>query len=334
MFNLLARIKNSNPLKLIWWCLALSILSSTIARYTADSSGFIHYVMVVIGSGGCAWFWLLSRTLFHKNHVLISKKTLVVPMIIVIEGIEALWSPVGVNEVTNELFRVFNNVATIVCITAIVFVWHETLNGFNKIRSINERRFRMVFLGVFSLPVFIAVLWVMGAEAGTFAGDRYDALLTFCAIISLVGSRLAIEYRLKMSTDKSSHFKNTLDIKNDEQTTKLLAHNILEAIRDDSFLTQPNAKVATLADYIGVQEYKVTRCITGHLHYRNFNHLLNNHRIDRAIQIFKDANSQHLNIATIAYDCGFNSLGPFNRAFKQHTGMTPRVFRQQLYPNP
>jgi AraC-like DNA-binding protein len=34
-------------------------------------------------------------------------------------------------------------------------------------------------------------------------------------------------------------------------------------------------------------------------------------------------------ILTIALDAGFQSLGPFNRAFKAQTGMTPSEFRRQ-----
>jgi AraC-like DNA-binding protein len=34
-------------------------------------------------------------------------------------------------------------------------------------------------------------------------------------------------------------------------------------------------------------------------------------------------------ILTIALDAGFQSLGPFNRAFKTQTGMTPSEFRRQ-----
>jgi AraC-like DNA-binding protein len=78
-----------------------------------------------------------------------------------------------------------------------------------------------------------------------------------------------------------------------------------------------------------VQEYKVTRFITSRQQYRNFNNLLNSYRIDRAERIFNDSDSHHLSIATIAYDCGFNSLGPFNRAFREYTGMTLREFRQK-----
>jgi AraC-like DNA-binding protein len=34
-------------------------------------------------------------------------------------------------------------------------------------------------------------------------------------------------------------------------------------------------------------------------------------------------------ITTIALDAGFRSLGPFNRAFKGETGVTPSEFRAQ-----
>jgi AraC-like DNA-binding protein len=33
-------------------------------------------------------------------------------------------------------------------------------------------------------------------------------------------------------------------------------------------------------------------------------------------------------ILTIALDAGFQSLGPFNRAFKSQAGMTPSEFRR------
>ncbi len=323
LVKLLDRIKQSEPLKLIWWCLALCILSATLIRYATMTSGFIYDLMVVLGSGGCAWFWLLSRSLFRDKQALQSKAVLLVPAIIVIEAVEALMPSAG----NNEFYRVFSNVASTVCIAAIVFVWNEALSGFSKIRSKQERRFRITYLSMFSIPVAVAILWVMGAEAETFAAEWNNTLMTGCALIGLIGSRLAVEYRLKSERILATHASNEL---NQDQAAKQLADQVLQAINDDALLTMPTLKVSDLADHIGAQEYKVTRCITSHLQYRNFNHMVNNHRIERAIGVFKNPNYNHLHVATIAFDCGFNSLGPFNRAFKQHTGMTPREYRQQL----
>ncbi len=320
-------MRRLEPLVLIWWCLALSILSSTTTRYLTEKSGFAYDALLVLGSGGCVWFWFLSRTLFRKTKGL-GLGAIVVPVVIAIEAIHALMPPTGLNGTSGEFGRVFSNVASLVCIAAIVYVWNEALSGFSKIRSVEERRFRMVFLGVFSLPVAVAILWVMGAETGSFAAEWKDVLLTFCALTGLVGSRFAVEYRLKTSREKTAHFNPDRNGANDAAVSALLAQKIRKAIQNDALLTKPNLKVSELAEYIGEQEYKVTRCITSQLQYRNFNQLVNSHRINRAIQVFKDPKSSHLTIATIAFDCGFNSLGPFNRAFKQHTGMTPREYRQ------
>ncbi len=37
-------------------------------------------------------------------------------------------------------------------------------------------------------------------------------------------------------------------------------------------------------------------------------------------------------MSTIAYELGFGSLGPFNRAFRAAVGVTPTAWRQQATP--
>jgi AraC-like DNA-binding protein len=39
-------------------------------------------------------------------------------------------------------------------------------------------------------------------------------------------------------------------------------------------------------------------------------------------------------VLTIAMDSGFQSLGPFNRAFKADTGLTPTEYRRRMARNP
>jgi AraC-like DNA-binding protein len=38
-------------------------------------------------------------------------------------------------------------------------------------------------------------------------------------------------------------------------------------------------------------------------------------------------------VASIAFDLGFGSLGPFNRAFRDETGLTPTEYRRQKMAN-
>jgi AraC-like DNA-binding protein len=39
-------------------------------------------------------------------------------------------------------------------------------------------------------------------------------------------------------------------------------------------------------------------------------------------------------ILTVALDAGFGSIGPFNRAFKAHTGLTPSEYRRSRFDGP
>ena len=68
------------------------------------------------------------------------------------------------------------------------------------------------------------------------------------------------------------------------------------------------------------------------LGYRNFNVFLNNHRIEEAKAALSDPTQAEVPVITIAMDAGFQSLGPFNRAFKATTGVTPTEYRRLNAP--
>ena len=86
--------------------------------------------------------------------------------------------------------------------------------------------------------------------------------------------------------------------------------------------------VAALVAALDVPEYRLRRLINQRLGYRNFNVFLNNHRIEEAKAALSDPTQAEVPVITIAMDAGFQSLGPFNRAFKATTGVTPTEYRR------
>jgi AraC-like DNA-binding protein len=91
---------------------------------------------------------------------------------------------------------------------------------------------------------------------------------------------------------------------------------------------QEGLTIGTLAARLGLSEHRLRRTINRGLGYRNFNEYLNRHRLADAKQALADPTQAAVPILTIALDAGFQSLGPFNRAFKAETGMTPSEFRR------
>ena len=87
--------------------------------------------------------------------------------------------------------------------------------------------------------------------------------------------------------------------------------------------------LASLAARLNTPEYKLRRLINQRMGYRNFNAFINSFRLDAVQAALVDPAQRHLPVLTLALDAGFQSIGPFNRAFKAATGLTPTEFRKQ-----
>jgi AraC-like DNA-binding protein len=86
--------------------------------------------------------------------------------------------------------------------------------------------------------------------------------------------------------------------------------------------------IGLLSAELGVPEYRLRQLINEGLGYRNFNAFLNHYRIGEAKAALVDPEQVEVPVLTIAMDTGFQSIGPFNRAFKAATDLTPTEFRR------
>ncbi len=99
-----------------------------------------------------------------------------------------------------------------------------------------------------------------------------------------------------------------------------------------AYLTE-DLTVASLATRLAVPEYRLRRHINQRLGHRNFNAFVNGFRLADARTALADPTQRGLPILTIALTAGFQSIGPFNRAFKVATGLTPSDFRKENLPD-
>ncbi|MDN3279048.1 helix-turn-helix domain-containing protein [Frankia sp. RB7] len=97
---------------------------------------------------------------------------------------------------------------------------------------------------------------------------------------------------------------------------------------------QEGLAIGALAARLDVPEHRLRQAINEGLGYRNFNAFLNRYRIEDARLALSDATQREVPVLTIAMDAGFQSIGPFNRAFKAETGVTPTEFRREVLSRP
>ncbi len=102
----------------------------------------------------------------------------------------------------------------------------------------------------------------------------------------------------------------------------------IQAQMDAGIWQSEGLTVGELAGKVGAPEHQVRKAINQVLGHRNFASFINMARIDAAKARLADQDTLGVTVLGVAFDVGFSSLGPFNRAFREATGMSPTAFRK------
>ena len=123
----------------------------------------------------------------------------------------------------------------------------------------------------------------------------------------------------------------TLDL---SPADRLVLARLETAMDEDEVWRGEDLSITALAALVGAPEHRLRRLINGVLGHRNFADYVNGRRIEAAKTALAAPDLALRSISTIAYDLGFASLGPFNRAFRAATGVTPTEWRTAKTPAP
>lgn len=104
---------------------------------------------------------------------------------------------------------------------------------------------------------------------------------------------------------------------------------LTRALNDDKVYLTRGLSIGALAKQLAIPEYRLRALINKRLGYRNFNALLHEHRLRDACAQLADPAKAHLPILTIALDVGYQSLAPFNQAFRDALQCTPSEYRRK-----
>lgn len=154
------------------------------------------------------------------------------------------------------------------------------------------------------------------------------ALALTLAALSLVGSALFVQLRAGLLPPAPEAAASPApDIRIPAADRALAAK--LDAAMADGAWRREGLTIGALAADLGAPEHRLRRLINDSLGHRNFADFLNGHRIEAAKTALADPARAREPVSAIAFDLGYASLGPFNRAFKDATGKTPTEWRKQ-----
>lgn len=217
-------------------------------------------------------------------------------------------------------------------IASLVVVGHALLiaaKGISDDLIEQRRKFRVYFIAIVAVQVanVLAIELLLGESIPgwlNFLNVSVIAALTIGLAVPLL--RLSPDFFAPVAVQGEGPVSRVTD---ELRPAELVLKRVLLSAMSEGVYRQSGLTIRVLADRLGCPEHQLRKLINGRLDFRNFSAFLNSYRIPEAKSMLADSGQVRTQVLTIALDLGYGSLGPFNRAFKSATNMTPTEYRQK-----
>ncbi len=269
----------------------------------------IHFAAL----GGTGLFWLFIVALFEDRAV--APRTLAPWALLTMIGMIG-WAPAPMP----EIWLLHNLIEAGFAAHALYVIWRSWRGDLVEAR----RRLRGPFLAVVTLYVMTLSAFEI-AEGMGFFQDWFRLLGgVSMAIYCSAGAFVFLQAREALFGAAAPAPAPAIGLNAAERATL----QKLEALMAEGAWQTEGLTIGALAEQVGVPEHQLRPLINDHLGFRNFAAFVNARRVEAAKAILRDPAKARVTVAAIAFELGFGSLGPFNRAFKEATGVTPTEFRR------
>jgi len=286
-----------------------------------------HAPLIALSTGNVVVFWLFTRALFDEAFKLRWWHALAWATVAAFSFVNCMWiAPVSSVRISIIAVNLIALGFIALAVTQTIASWSADL--------VERRRGVRVFIVATSalyggVNAVLQILLPIGAAAEIASTVNSAVLAGVVAAICYAMMRVDGADLFPATPEAQVIIAPSQAVAAEDANDQKLVNALMRLMADERIYRHDNITIGTLATKLGIPEYRLRRLINQRLGYRNFNVFLNNHRIEEAKAALSDPTQAEVPVITIAMDAGFQSLGPFNRAFKATTGVTPTEYRRQ-----
>ena len=285
----------------------------------------VHAPVIGLSTGNVVVFWLFTRALFDETFRLRWWHALIWVAVAVFSFVNCMWLAPA-SGVRPSIVAI-----NLLALGFIVLAVAQTITSWSADLVEHRRRVRVFIVSAAALYGGLnAVLQISlsGSGPAEIANTVNSAVLAaVVAAISIAMMRVEGADLFPAAPQVQAGASEAAVVEASAADQKLI-DALMRLMGDERIYRHDNVTIGTLATKLAIPEYRLRRLINQRLGYRNFNVFLNEHRIAEAKAALADPSQAEVPVITIAMDAGFQSLGPFNRAFKATTGVTPTEYRR------
>ena len=198
-----------------------------------------------------------------------------------------------------------------------------------------RRKLRMIFLLIIGIIIIMSV--VMGrvlVPLGLVTPlATYLSSSIFCAANGIMGLIVILRGGTHFFIEPGRPSISAPAVSKEDALSDADALTITQAFKESHIHREGGLSIGSLAAKLAIPEYRLRKIIHKKLGYRNFNALVHDYRIQEATERLVSVEERNLPILTIALSVGYQSINPFNRAFRELKGMSPSEYRSQHHVN-
>lgn len=315
------------------WVSVLFCLS--VIGYITNSSPTLHRhfgfwiaPFWVFSLGGAGTLWLFVTTLFEDRPLTVGQ--LVPVTVLTLIGAAAI---VSEGSIRSGVWIVHNVLEIALFVHALAVIYRSWQGDLVEAR----RRLR----GAFFVVVLSYTILLSSIEIGESMGTRADwypmAGAVSLALLCIAGAGVLLQARESLFGAATPDMARAAPGEaaagapafQSDPADRIALGKLDDKMGPGEAWRREGLTIGALAQELGVPEHRLRRLINEHLGHRNFAAYVNAKRIAAAKGRLSDPDQVQTTVAAIAFDLGFGSLGPFNRAFKDATGQTPTEWRRQ-----
>ena len=195
----------------------------------------------------------------------------------------------------------------------------------------NRRSFRVVFVSLITAFAILKTVFYAIYDVSAQPDWVPTAFATVMLVFEIVFAYWALRPGGSLWSSDETPTPRVTSETSELVDTHLLAQ--IDKAMAEELWRREGLTIGEMADELSVPEHKLRHAINRDLGYRNFPAFVNGYRIDAAKAALSAPENAQKTILEIAYDVGFASLGPFNKAFRAMTGTSPRDFRRSATNN-
>lgn len=224
-------------------------------------------------------------------------------------------------------FHDFNH---LLCVVILVHVILVAVRGWNDDLLDGRRKSRIVIALLASgYGLMLAAVELLGP---VLRHQSWYGLLNSAAL--LLAIPLLMRFLLQDETQGALHKKAELSqggksLAPPSEEAGGLAQRLTAFIEQGGY-RQTGLTIGVLAKQLDCAEYRLRRLINTELDFDNFSGFLNHYRLAEARKQLADPVFDKTPVLTLALDLGYGSIGPFNRAFRAETGLSPTEYRSRF----